>query len=152
MFRNYFEGFKQQTVTDDGLAGLAQVRVLIDAITDQGEGQTEGDTDIPPEFRNTADGVHSAWPHFRKFNAIRDVGGFPATWEGVADPKPGTAGFKAQKTLIDNFSAFLDTLHVLFSGGDPGDFGAQMVTLGANILTCWQKGAIPKFTADRKGA
>jgi hypothetical protein len=146
VFESYYREFEQQTVTEDGPAGLPQVQVLIDAITEQGEGQTEGDTDIPPEFRNTADGFHSDWPHFRKFTAIRDSGKFPATWGGVEDPDPGSPGYQAQKNLVDNFSDFRRTLETLFSGGDPGDFGALMSTIGANVLTCWQNGAIPKFS------
>jgi hypothetical protein len=113
--------------------------------------------DIPPEFRNTADGFHADWPHFRKFTAIRDASmrgddSFPETYEGVADPKTGSEGDKAQKQLIRNFKAFRKTLTALFSGGGtPPDFHVQMVTLGANIRTCWQKGAFPKFSAETSG-
>ncbi|HEX9730765.1 MAG TPA: ferritin-like domain-containing protein [Thermoanaerobaculia bacterium] len=147
LFRNFYRELAQ-TVTDDGRAGLAQALTIIAAITEQGEGQTEGDVDIQPEFRNTADGYHSDWPHFRKFTAIRDSGRFPATYAGVADPKPGSPGHAAQRTLIRNFTAFRKTLEALFSGGDLGAFGAQMATLGANVLTCWQQGAIPKFSQE----
>lgn len=152
LFRNYYRELEQE-VTEDGKHGLAQAVTLIDAITEQGEGQTEGDIDIQPEFRNTADGYHSDWPHFRKFTAIRDAilagKALPATYDGVADPKPGSPGHQAQQTLIRNFTVFRKTLETLFSGGGvPGEFGARMATLGANILTCWQQGAIPKFSEE----
>jgi len=151
-FQNYYREFEQQTVVDDAGAGLAQALVLIEAITEQGEGQTEGDTDIPPEFRNTADGYEAEWPHFRKFTSIRDSGRLPETWEGVADPKKGSDGWEAQERLIRNFTAFRKSLEALFSGDDPGDFWANMATLGANVLTCWQNGAIPKFSHQHEGA
>jgi hypothetical protein len=51
--------------------GLKQAMNLINAINDQGEGQTEGDADIPEEYQNTADDFNPSWPHFRKFLAIR---------------------------------------------------------------------------------
>ncbi|MCB1036801.1 MAG: hypothetical protein KDD47_23445, partial [Acidobacteria bacterium] len=145
-----FRDFHQQTVTEDGQDGLTQVQALIDAITDQGEGQTEGDADIPEEYRNTADGFHSSWPHFRKFKKIRASKTLPETWEGVKDPDPKSPGGKAQKRLLRNFRDFMGSLEELFSGGDPKGFGAAMSTLGANILTCWQNGAIPKFPQDGK--
>lgn len=146
VFRRYYHHFVDQTVTEDGKAGLLQVQRLIEAITEQGEGQTEGDVDIRPEFQETADGVHSDWPHFRKFTVIRDAKSFPATYSGVAHPEPGSPGHQAQETLVRNFTVFRKTLETYFSGGDPGDFGAKMATLGANVLSCWRNGAIPRFS------
>ena len=146
MFRRFYHHFVDQTVTQDGRAGLLQVQRLIAAITEQGEGQTEGDVDIRPEFQETADGVHSDWPHFRKFTTIRDVKRFPDTYSGTVHPEPKSPGHQAQETLVRNFTAFRKTLATLFSGGDTGDFGAKMATLGANVLTCWTNGAIPRFS------
>jgi hypothetical protein len=146
-FQNFYRGFDQQTITLDGAAGFKQAMNLINAITDQGEGQTEGKMDIPPEFQNTADGFHPDWTHFQKFVAIRDSTSLPETYE-IKD-KLDRQGEKAQQILIDNFTAFRCTLEKLFRGEDPGDFASQMATLGGNILTCWQRGAVPRFSRDK---
>ncbi len=69
-FKNFYRDFAQQTVTQDGEAGLKQAVNLIKAITDQGEGQTESKMDIPEEYQNTEDGFHPDWTHFRKFSAL----------------------------------------------------------------------------------
>ena len=145
-FGSFYAEFPQQIITLDGDEGYRQALTLVDAITDQGEGQTEGDADIPQEFRNTADGFKESWPHFRKFSSIRDSGDFPETYHGVSDPSPGSPGHRAQQRLQEDFAAFLETLETLFSGGSPGDFGSLMARLGGDVLTCWQKGAIPKFS------
>lgn len=145
-FRRFFADFEQQTITLDGDAGWRQAMTLVDAITDQGEGQTRGDADVPAEFRNTADGLETSWPHFRKFTAIRDAGRFPATYDGVADPPAGSPGHAAQERLVADFAAFLEVLRTLFGGGRSDDFGALMAKLGGDVLTCWRHGAIPRFS------
>lgn len=146
MFSGFFNEFEQQTVTYDGTEGLRQAMVLVDVITDQGEGQTEGDADIPEAFRNTADGIEPSWPHFRKFTAIRDAGSFPETYQGVVDPPDGSPGQAAQQRLMADFATFLQVLDTLFSGGQTGDFGSLMAKIGGDVLTCWQHGAVPKFS------
>lgn len=145
-FQFFYQGFSQPTITEDGYEGYRQAMTLVDVITDQGEGQTQGDADIPPDFQNTADGYDPSWPHFRKFMHIRETSALPETFRGVAQPPPGSAGEQAQRRLIEDFTQFLSTLEALFSGRDPGDFGALMAKLGGDILTCWQSGAIPRFS------
>lgn len=145
-FRRFFADLKQQTITLDGEAGWRQALTLVDVITDQGEGQTQGDADIPEDFRNTADGFKESWPHFRKFTAIRDAKNLPETYDGVADPPVGSAGYLAQQRLQKDFAVFLDVLRTLFSGGESDHFGSLMAKLGGDVLTCWQNGAVPKFS------
>ncbi len=145
-FRQFFVDLSQQTVTLDGDAGLRQALSLVDVITDQGEGQTQGDADIPEASRNTADGFEESWPHFRKFMAIRESSRRPATYDGVPDPPAGSPGYLAQERLQEDFVAFRRVLEDLFSGGGSLRFGSLMAKLGGDVLTCWQNGAIPKFS------
>jgi hypothetical protein len=145
-FQFFYQGLENPTVTRDGYDGYRQAMTLVDIITDQGEGQTQGDADIPPDYRNTADGFHESWPHFRKFMSIRTAGQLPETFSGVAEPPPGSPGHQAQQRLAQDFCAFLSTLDDLFSGGHPTHFGPLMAKLGGDILTCWQHDAIPRFS------
>lgn len=144
IFDNFYNNFTQTTITRSGAKGLAQAVNLVTAITDQGEGQRQGDADIPTEYQNTADDIRPSWTHFRKFNSIRLTKEFPATYS--INKTPTKAGLDAQKNLVKNFAAFLSTLKDLFAGGDPIVFGSQMATLGGNILNCWKNGVPPKFS------
>ena len=144
IFKNFYAEFEQQTVTRDGEAGRQQIMTLIDAITDQGEGKSEGDKEVPEQFQNTADNIFPEWTHFRKFMAIRESGEFPETYTAVASPS--NKGLEAQEILVENFTHFLQVLQGLFAGVPQPDFGSEMATLGGNILTCWQNGATPKYS------
>lgn len=145
-FRFFYAGFTQPTITRDAAEGYPQAMGLIDLITSQGEGQAQGDADVPPAFRNTADGFHERWPHFRKFSSIRAAGALPETWRGEAAPPPGSAGAQAQERLVRDFAEFLRVLEALFGGAPHGAFGPLMAKLGGDVLTCWQRGAIPRFS------
>lgn len=146
-FRSFFHDLPRQTVDLDGDAGFRQALALVDVITDQGEGQTRGDADVPVEARNTADGFEESWTHFRKFLTIRASGKFPKTYDGVASPEPGSPGHRAQDRLRQDFAAFLEMLQAMFAGDAEIDgFGSLMARLGGDVLTCWQRGAIPKFS------
>jgi hypothetical protein len=145
-FRFYYNDFPNQRIEFDGDDGYLRAISLIDLITDQGEGQSAGDTAVAVEHQNTADGVHESWSHFKKFSTIRAQRSLPATFGGVADPAPGSPGHRAQETLVTDFAVFLRTLESLFSGRGSTEFGVQMAKLGGDILTCWQRGAIPRFS------
>ena len=131
-------------ITKSGNQGFEQAMVLIDAIVEQGEGQTHGDADIPAEFQNTADGLEESWPHFRKFISIRDSGTLPETYTIAACSTP--EGERAQRILIENFAGFILLLNRMFAGEQVENFGAHMATLGGNILNCWQHGVVPKYS------
>lgn len=143
-FGSFYNHLPSTTITKYGEEGYQQAISLIDVIVEQGEGQTRGDADIPVEFQNTADGYQVSWPHFRKFISIRDSQPFPETFK--PDPQPSHAGQLAQNILCDDFSAFLRILNRLFNGEPSLEFGALMAKLGGDILTCWQHGAVPKFS------
>ena len=144
-FRRYYDDFPGQTIDHDGDEGFLEGVRLIDLITDQGEGQSQGDTAVAAEHQNTADGFEPSWSHFRRFSEIRDSGSLPATYGGVADPPPGSPGHRAQEILVGDFAAFMQTLEALFGGRDAHGFGARMAKIGGDMLTCWQRGAIPRF-------
>src|SRR5262249_35330703 len=82
--RRFYHHCPRQTVTDDGREGLEQALVLIEAVTEQGEG----------------------------FIAIRDAARaerrWPEVYHGVAHPEPGSAGHRAQENLVRTFTAFLE--------------------------------------------
>ncbi len=158
IFDNYYNNFDQTganisgaaveclkpTITRDKAEGLAQAVNIVTAICDQGEGQRQGDADIPPEYQNTADDIRPGWTHFKKFDFIRMSKELPQTYE--YEPAPGAKGRVAQDILVENFTDFRKTLVEMFSGKKTDGFGMQMATLGGNILNCWKNGAAPKFS------
>lgn len=144
IFANFYRNLEVSTVTDCGEGGLAQAVVLIEAITEQGEG-CGAHTDVPSKFQNTADGYNESWSHFRKFNSVRDgllVGGGPPTYQADAAKR----GTPSQKVLARNFTLLLQEIENLFNGQSAPDFGSIMPTVGANILTCWRNGVIPQYS------
>lgn len=145
-FRHFYNDFDQPVIDRDGDAGFRQAMVLIDAIVDQGEGQTQGDADIPEQFQNTADGYRESWPHFRKFSWIRDLARLPETYDGDAEPPKGSDGHRAQEILVQDFARFMTVLDGLFCGRDTPEFGSLMAKLGGDVLSCWQQGAVPRFS------
>lgn len=145
-FRNFYNNLNRLTVTADGAAGLSQALELIEVITEQGEGRNKADEDIPPEFQNTADGYNPAWSHFLKFEAVRNrllTGNAPAIYSA---PDPDAVNSEPQLVLVKKFAKMLETLAKLFEGTEPPDFGADMATVGAAVLTCWRQGYVPQFT------
>jgi Ferritin-like len=144
-FRAYYDQLPTQTVTLGGAGGYLQAVSLISVITDQGEGESRGDTPVAPAHRNTADGFDETWSHFKKFSRIRADGTLPDVYQGAPDPPAGSAGAVAQARLVRHFGLFLDSLESLFGGGDTSGFGPRMAQIGGDILTCWQRGAVPRF-------
>jgi len=147
-FKNFYANLTGSTVTEDGAAGLAQALEMIDVITEQGEGRTKADEDIPLAFQNTADGYDPASSHFAKFNSIRDgllSGRAPDTYRADPDKR----GTEPQRVLREGFAELLASIRALFSGSKPVDFGTLMPTVGGNIHTCWRQGVVPEFSDPR---
>jgi hypothetical protein len=143
-FGSYYNDLSTTTITRNGSEGYRQAIELLDLIVEQGEGRTRGDTDVPPQYRNTADGFHDSWPHYRKFTFIRDLQHFPATF--APDREPGPAGRRAQEVLMRDFATFIELLNDMFQGKPYRGFGAVMAKLGGEILSCWQHNAVPRFS------
>jgi hypothetical protein len=142
-FSSYYNKLSATTITADGAEGYLQAIELLNALVEQGEGKSRGDTDVPAQYRNTADGFKEGWAHYRKLVYIRDMP-HPATF--VPDREPGPAGRKAQQLLVRDFATFTRLLNDLFQGRPYPGFGAVMAKLGGEILSCWQHNAVPKFS------
>lgn len=146
-FANFYGNLSHTTVTDDGPAGLNQALSLVDVITEQGEGRTGTDEEIPPAYQNTADGYDPAASHFRKFNAVRDAvlsGQAPETYPVTSPDERDT---EPQRVLAANFATLVAVIQELFNGGTGRErLGALMPTVGGNVLTCWRTGVIPRFS------
>ncbi len=143
-FKNFYRHLRYTTVTEDGPDGLDQALNLVEVITEQGEGRTNTNGEIPAEYRNTADGYNTSSSHFQKFNSIRDAflsGRAPDTYP--ADPNKKDT--EPQLVLADNFAKLLASIQRLFNGSPDHDFGVLMPTVGANILSCWLKGVVPQY-------
>lgn len=147
-FGSYYNHLPATTISKAGLEGHRQAMWLLDVIVQQGEGQTRGEADIPPEYRNTADGYQDHLAHFGKFMRIRESRHRPATFEASveAGADPGSAGQRAQAVLVRDFASFTDTLNALFTGHRPQGFGALMTKLGGDVLNCWKCGVVPRFS------
>ena len=145
-FGGYYAEFKQMKVTKSRKKGWKQVKRLMSTIVEQGEGQSERHSEIPPKLRNTADDPAAVIDHFDKFIAIREGGDLPAVYPAVITPENEDQQ-DALRVLQKNFKQFRGTLENLFCDNMPADnFQNEMVTLGGNILTCWQRGVVPAFT------
>ncbi|MGY3619298.1 ferritin-like domain-containing protein [Bradyrhizobium sp. USDA 10063] len=143
-FGSYYNNLPTTTITSDGLEGYRQAIELLDAIVEQGEGKTQGDSDVRVEYQNTADGFNDGWPHYRKFVHIRGMTPYPATF--LPDRKLNAAGLKAQQILVRDFVSFIGMLNEMFQGKPYQGFGPLMAKLGGEVLNCWQHNAVPKFS------
>jgi hypothetical protein len=147
LFRNFYLNFPNQAVTRDGVDGLADVRRLVHAIVDQGEGERRFDA-VPFAYRNTADGFNDDQDHFDKFIGVKNMIVRPETYRGQKDPPESSGGRQAQERLLCNFNQFRSDLVQLFTGQEVREFGSRMATLGGNILSCWKMGVIPRFSEE----
>lgn len=148
MFSAFYRRLPRVTVEASGDEGLAQVLMLLDVIRDQGEA-AKADDDIHRPNQNTADDPRPRLSHYRKFRHIRArvLGQHPPATFPVKDPACYTeADSECEDILIANFTKFIDALNGLFAGNNPDDFVRLMMTIGANIRTCWKNGVTPKFT------
>jgi hypothetical protein len=143
-FSRFYQGFPDQTITLDARPGYAQVTRLLNAITDQGEGVRRSD-EVPPDYRNTADGFNNSQDHFDKFNLIKSLTQRPECYSGVANPPPGSEGARAQQILIEQFKRFRADLVSEFNGHHSPNFGPNMASLGGAFLNCWKNGALPRL-------
>jgi hypothetical protein len=143
-FSSYYNKLPATTITADGTEGYLQAIELLNALVEQGEGKTRGETDVPTQYQNTADGFNESWPHYRKLVHIRNMPQYPATF--VPDREPSPAGRKAQQLLVRDFATFIQLLNDLFQGKPHHGFGALMAKLGGEVLSCWQHNAVPKFS------
>ncbi len=143
-FSAFYGSLPALTVSENGEAGYRQAALLIDVITDQGEGY--GDADIAPPYRNTADDGSPALAHFTKFMKIRSSP-LPAVYMARAG-EPTDDDRKLRRALVAAFDDLRCAMTAMFSGGGTGSFLSVMITVGALIQTCWQRGVVPRFSDD----
>jgi hypothetical protein len=150
MFSAFYRRLPRVTVDASGEEGLKQVLMLLRIIRDQGEAAKKDDP-IGWAHENTADDRDSTLSHYDKFCQIR-AAKFPQTYPDIVGLKDRAhykkADLEREKILCDNFTLFLESLNKLFAGENPHDFATLMVTIGANIVTCWRHGIVPKFTTE----
>jgi len=132
------------TVRSSGVAGFAEVALLMSVIRDQGEAAKAAD-EIAAPFRNTLDDPDPSASHYQKFLAIRNAE--PPVTYPVRDPATYTSDdHKILKTLTDDFTRFTGVITDLLAGRNPAGFDDLMGTIGSDILTCWKNGVTPQFS------
>lgn len=145
-FAPFYRNAPELTVTESQSAGLSQVNLLIQLITDQGEGVSKQDPTVPKVFQNTADDNWPEMDHFEKFSHIKNnPSGLPATYSTVSPASYNEEQKQLQQICIDSFGALTELLQSLFSGENPGQFFPVMAGAGAAISNCWQNGVVPAF-------
>ncbi len=162
-FSAFYRNMPNMTITESGAAGFHQVELLLDLITDQGEGQSKEDPTIPYSFQNTADDIEPKDDHFAKFNQIKkDVGAqeqkLPDTYIGK-DPSEYTEEDKQlEAILIEQFRLLMTLLDQLFKGdhqlleddkNNPENFFSTMASVGGAISNCWHHGVTPRYPKNR---
>jgi hypothetical protein len=145
---NHFAAFYRQlpvmTITDSSDNGFRQVAMLINLITDQGEGARQHDT-LKDAFQNTADDIAMNEDHFDKFMQIKQSATMQLTY-----PFKPVADYSAyDKELLEiqqeHFRDLRHCLEALFAGDNPQDFVKTMISVGAAIQNCWKNGVTPQF-------
>ncbi|OZG72757.1 hypothetical protein BTA51_14640 [Hahella sp. CCB-MM4] len=150
-FSSFYRNMPDMIVTQSGAKGFDQVGLLIDLITDQGEGQCKVDETIPSVFQNTADDIEPAQDHFTKFNQIKTEGGdngalLPETFPTKPCSEYTNEDKQLEKILIDQFTQLTSLLEGLFSGENPDNFFPIMASVGGAIRNCWEHGVTPKYS------
>ncbi len=149
-FAPFYNNMPQMVVSESRSDGLNQVILLIELITEQGEGQSKTDTSIPSVFQNTADDMSPDDDHFEKFNMIKDSakgkGKLPATYIGKPRGKYTAEDKKVEAILIEQFTELRGALKGLFGGKNPENFFPVMASVGGSIRNCWKHGVTPKFS------
>ncbi len=144
-FSAFYRNMPNMKITESKDAGFSQVDLLINLITDQGEGVSKKDETVPPVFRNTADDTEPERDHFEKFNEVKDSK-LPKTFKAdkVADYTKQQKQYEA--ILIENFTELRNALEALFNGENPENFFVVMSSVGGSIRNCWEHKVTPKFS------
>ncbi|MFC3153219.1 ferritin-like domain-containing protein [Litoribrevibacter euphylliae] len=150
-FSAFYRNMPNMTVTESGASGFDQVSLLIDLITDQGEGQCKKDPTVPKVFQNTADDTEPNDDHFVKFNQIKDAGGqdgnkLPETYTTKPPCDYTPEDIQLQKILVKQFGQLTTLLEELFKGENPDNFFPIMASVGGAIRNCWEHGVTPQFS------
>lgn len=145
-FAAFYRNMPCMTITNSGEEGFDQVDLLIDLITEQGEGVGKDTTTIEETFRNTADDMAAEDDHFDKFLAIKNAKSLPKTFSAKAVGKYSKQDEKLEAILVEQFTELRAVLEGLFSGRNPQNFFPIMASVGGAIRNCWEHGVTPKFS------
>ncbi|MGB3182065.1 MAG: ferritin-like domain-containing protein [Cyclobacteriaceae bacterium] len=152
---DFFSAFYRQipslTITESGDHGFSQVSLLIELITDQGEGEKskdrkKGEVSLTNPFQNTAD---DPWPdddHFEKFNMIKENKKKPSIFSAKPEKDYSANDKELLEIQMKQFDGLRDVLQQLFSGQNPQNFFPLMASVGGSIRNCWEHGITPKFS------
>jgi hypothetical protein len=143
LFSAFYRNMPALTVLDSGQIGFRQVDLLLQAITEQGEGISRAREDIVYSFQNTATDKAPQLSHFEKFIEVRRAP--PAIYPVKPEREYSRDDQELLKILNVNFTGLREALERLFSGRHSGDFLRLMVTVGADIQNCWKHGVTPRF-------
>lgn len=145
-FSAFYRNMPSMKVTESGADGFDQVNLLIDLITEQGEGEGKNTETMAETFRNTADDVAAEDDHFDKFLLIKEGKSLPATFSAVSPAKYNKQQQKLEAILMAQFTELRAVLQGLFGGENPQSFFPLMASVGAAIRNCWENGVTPKFS------
>lgn len=145
-FGAFYRNMPSMTITESGESGFHQVDLLIDLITEQGEGEGKDTETMAETFRNTADDAFSEDDHFDKFMEIKNGKSLPATFKAIAPAKYNAHQKKLEGILIEQFTELRAVLEGLFAGENPQNFFPIMASVGGAIRNCWENGVTPKFS------
>lgn len=144
-FSAYYRNIPSFVVSGRGHDGWHQVDLLITAITEQGEGISRADPNIASAFQNTSTDGTPQESHFEKFLSIRNGKAMPLTWPVKPESHYTEQDWALLAILRGHFNQLRSALTQLFSGNNPSDFIATMITVGADIQNCWKNGVTPRF-------
>lgn len=145
-FAAFYRNMPTMTITNSGEDGFDQVDLLIDLITEQGEGEGKDTETMAETFRNTADDQAAEDDHFDKFLAIKNAKSLPKTFKAKSPAKYTKQDKKVEAILVEQFTELRAVLEGLFSGNNPQNFFPIMASVGGAIRNCWEHGVTPKFS------
>ncbi|MEY8215560.1 MAG: ferritin-like domain-containing protein, partial [Colwellia sp.] len=149
-FSAFYRNMPNMVISESGAKGFEQVELLINLITDQGEGQCKSEDTIPLVFQNTADDEKPDADHFNKFKQIKDL--MEETFDKIKtydinnEKNNLETSVKLQGILIKQFKTLTECLTDLFNGKNPENFFPVMASVGGAIRNCWEHGVTPKFS------
>ena len=126
-FKAFYRNMPSLLVTEDGADGFDQVELLIQLITDQGEGDKDPSSlskapEVLVPFQNTADDIWPQADHFEKFVSIKAYPHLPEVFNVTSEAEYSPEQKELETIAIKQFDNLLQTLSCLFSGQSDHDF------------------------------
>jgi hypothetical protein len=145
LFSNFYRNLPSLTITDSGELGFYQVYLLMNLITDQGEGISKDNEKLKPAFQNTANDREQELSHYMKFTSLKAEGKLPEIYPVKEVSTYTTEDIELQHILHTHFKDLRLQLEAFFKGDNPQDFYRIMFSVGAAIQNCWKHGVVPKI-------